>query len=180
MSTSKVRGPIQKSLKYVPNVKAVTTRAKMLKVPHKHPSNDTFEPFWKFGRYVCQLKRLTINYCSDNPGSRGIRRFLDLEVDQFIENNPEVAVYLQERRGQSPRLVANYLNGNSRIIQIPNNDDIAIREWLERLRNESGRQWRSERLHQPWLSDNPSIQGTWSPFLNKPPVDINDEHYVDK
>ena len=68
------RGPIQKSLKYIPDMrKGVKARSRMLAVPHKHPANDTFEPFWKFGRYVCQLKRLTINYCPNHPSSRGIR-----------------------------------------------------------------------------------------------------------
>ena len=36
------------------------------------------------------------------------RSFLDFEADKFIEKNPEVAVYITERKGQSPRLVANY------------------------------------------------------------------------
>jgi len=70
------RGPIQKSLKYVPNAtRSVKELARMITVPHKHPANDTFEPFWKFGRYVCQMKRLTINYCPQHPSSRGIRYF---------------------------------------------------------------------------------------------------------
>lgn len=71
------------------------------------------------------------------------------------------------------------MNGSSRIIQIPNHDDIAIWEWLQRLRDESGRQWRSERLHQPWLTNTPSVQGTWSPFLNKPHVNINEDSYTE-
>ena len=36
------------------------------------------------------------------------RSFLDLEADKFIEKNPEVAVYITERKGRSPRLIANY------------------------------------------------------------------------
>lgn len=72
------------------------------------------------------------------------------------------------------------VNGSSKIIAIPNHDNKAIWEWLERLRNESGRQWRSERLHQTWITDTPSIQGTWTPFLFKPPVNINDEFYIEK
>lgn len=36
------------------------------------------------------------------------RHFLDLEADKFITNNPEVAVYINERKGRDPRLVAGY------------------------------------------------------------------------
>lgn len=68
------RGPIQKSLKYAPHIKfGVKAKARTISVPHKNPSNDTYELFWKFGRYVCQLKRLTFDFCPNHPSSRGIR-----------------------------------------------------------------------------------------------------------
>ena len=81
------RGPIQKSLKYVPDMrKGVKARARMIAVPHKNPANDTFEPFWKFGRYVCQLQRLTINYCTNHPSSRGIRYYNSNLYINFTHN----------------------------------------------------------------------------------------------
>ncbi|XP_057306773.1 39S ribosomal protein L43, mitochondrial-like isoform X2 [Hydractinia symbiolongicarpus] len=174
-----MRGPAPKLCRLIPGLKlGVKGRARTIAVPHKQPSNDTFELHWKFGRYICQLKRLTFNFCSKGGSSRGLRHFLDFEVNFFISKNPQVSVYIRERNGQHPRLVANYLNGKDRIITIPNHDTLAIWEWLERLRNESGRQWRSERLYQPWITDSPSIQGTWTPFLNKPPLNVNELSYL--
>ena len=55
-------------------------RVKSIKVPHKNRANDTCEIQWKFGRYMCQLKRLTFNYCPNNGDSRGLRcvKFVNL------------------------------------------------------------------------------------------------------
>ena len=36
------------------------------------------------------------------------RHFLDFEVDKFIDSNPQISVYTQQRNGRDPRLVANY------------------------------------------------------------------------
>ncbi|XP_065648438.1 uncharacterized protein LOC100202924 [Hydra vulgaris] len=173
------KGPFKTIFKMKPEVnRSVFERAKALKVPHKNPPNNTYELHWKFGRYVCQLKRLTFNYCTYSGSSRGLRYFIDFEAEKFVKDNPQTSVYFQQRNGKDPRLVANYMNGQDRIISVPNHDSIAIWDWLERLKNESGRQWRSERLHQPWLTSTPSIQGTWNPFLHKPPVNINPEYYI--
>jgi len=175
-----MRGPAPKVFRPIPGLRlGVKDKARTIQVPHKNPSNDTFELHWKFGRYVCQLKRVTFNFCSLGGSSRGLRHFLDFEVDKFIDTNPQISVYIQQRNGRDPRIVANYLNGNDRLISLPNNDDQAIWEWLERLTNESGRQWRSERLHQPWITNTPSIQGTWTPFLFKPPLNINPDTFSD-
>jgi len=175
------KGPLPPIWRPAPDrILSVTDRAKMVKVPHKNPPNNTYEMHWKFGRYVCQLQRLVFNYDSNIGSSRGLRRFIDLESKKFVDSHPHIAVYFKERNGQTPRLVANYLNGMSRIIAVPDHDSQAIWEWIERLKNESGRQWRSERLHQPWITTTPSIQGTWTPFMFKPPIDINEQSYIDE
>lgn len=72
------------------------------------------------------------------------------------------------------------VNGTNRVINIPDHDSQAIWEWLDRLKSESGRHWRSERLHQPWITHQPSIQGVWTPFMFKPPININDDLYIDE
>ncbi|XP_031555732.1 39S ribosomal protein L43, mitochondrial-like [Actinia tenebrosa] len=118
------------------------------------------------GRYVCQLQRVTLNYCRAGGSSRGLRDFIDQNVVSFAKSNPQVAVYVRERNGKHPRIVANYLNGNSKIIDIKNMEIEDIRKWLERLRGESG--VKIEKIRKPWHTDNPSIQGTWTPFTNKP------------
>ncbi|EDO49536.1 predicted protein [Nematostella vectensis] len=118
------------------------------------------------GRYVCQLQRLTLNYCRAGGSSRGIREYIDSEVLNFAKQNPEVAFYVRERNGKHPRIVAKYLNGNSKIIDVKNMQPSEISEWTRRLLGESGA--KIEKIRKFWHTDNPSIQGTWDPFLNKP------------
>lgn len=62
--------------------------------PHKNWKFEIWENFFFLHNYVLKLYLF--------------RNFLDLEADKFIENNPEVAVYKNERRGRDPRLVASY------------------------------------------------------------------------
>ena len=48
-------------------------------------------------------------------------------------------------------------------------DEISV--WVERLRGESG--VKIEKMRKRWHTDNPSVQGTWTPFLNKPPSQLH-------
>ncbi|XP_073236229.1 large ribosomal subunit protein mL43-like [Porites lutea] len=120
-----------------------------------------------FGRFVRPLQRLVLNYCQRGGSSRGIREYIDKNVVEFAKNNPEVTVYVRERNGKHPRIVANFINGNSKIVEVKNKTPEEIKEWVERLRNESG--VKVQKIRQFWHTENPSIQGTWTPFLNKPP-----------
>lgn len=52
-------------------------------------------------------------------------------------------------------------------MDVKNKTPEEIEEWVERLRNESG--VKVEKIRKFWHTENPSIQGTWTPFLNKPP-----------
>ena len=63
-------------------------------------------------------------------------------------------------------VLSSLVNGNSKVIDVKNMEVEDISEWMERLRNESG--VKLERIRKFWNTDNPSIQGTWNPFLNKP------------
>lgn len=64
--------------KFPPHITKLTDRAKAIKVPHKSPSKDDCELHWKFGCYVCQLKRITFNYCPTKGDSRGVRYVLNI------------------------------------------------------------------------------------------------------
>merc|ERR1712179_451651 len=151
---------------------------KQIATPHKHPSNDTCELHWKFNRHVLQLKRLQFNYCPTSGSSRGLRHFLDHEAHKFLAANPGVAVYVEEKRFKAPAFTATYMNGEQQTVQLPNHDDTAIWECVQRVRDQSGRSWRTERTKQPWISTNPSIQGVWNPFMYKPPVDVNPDNFL--
>ena len=51
------------------------------------------------------------------------------------------------------------------MIPLKNTDAKDIEKWVDRLQNESGE--KLERTAMRWQTDNPSIQGTWTPFMNK-------------
>merc|ERR1712212_526931 len=158
---------------------SLTARVRDKKIPNKRPANDTTELHWMFGRHVCQCKRITIEYCPQFPSSRGIRHWLDYEAHKFVAANPQIAVYAVEKRNKDPQVKATFMNGMVRTVPVPNHDDRAIWQWMERFRTESGRDWRNERLKKPWISTQPSIQGTWNPFLYKPVIDINPDNFMD-
>ena len=87
-----------------------------------------------FGRFVRPLQRLVLNYCKHGGSSRGIRysidcweyffffieqffivflwlfdrEYIDKEIVEFATNNPEVTIYVRERNGKHPRIVANF------------------------------------------------------------------------
>ena len=53
------------------------------------------------------------------------------------------------------------------MVEVKNKTPEETEEWIERLRHESG--VKVQKIRQFWHTENPSIQGTWTPFLNKPP-----------
>ncbi|CAI8058383.1 39S ribosomal protein L43, mitochondrial [Geodia barretti] len=116
-------------------------------------------------RYICQLKRLTLQYCKNGGSSRGIREFLSETVAQFAKENPHLTVYVRQRPGRHPRIVAEFLSGNSRVVSVKNMSVEEVAGHISLLRTSSG--IKTVKLAKPWHTDNPSIQGNWTPFLYK-------------
>jgi large subunit ribosomal protein L43 len=56
------------------------------------------------------------------------------------------------------------VNGSSKVIPLKNSDVEDIQKWVDRLRSESGK--KLEKNTRRWHTDNPSIQGTWTPFIH--------------
>ena len=65
------------------------------------------------------------------------------------------------------------VNGHSKVISLKNTDADDIQKWVDRLRSESG--VKLGRTARRWQTDNPSIQGTWTPFMNKPSCWLDSE-----
>ncbi|XP_014279921.1 large ribosomal subunit protein mL43 [Halyomorpha halys] len=119
------------------------------------------------GRYVCQLKRVTIKFCKTHGDSRGIREFLETELIDFSRNNPGVVVYVKTRRHKSPSLNAEYLNGQKEYINCHNFNKDEVNKWLHLLLSRSGKE--VMRYRKMWHTETPSIQGIWTPFTFKDP-----------
>ncbi|XP_065071884.1 large ribosomal subunit protein mL43-like [Rhopilema esculentum] len=131
------------------------------------------EVSWRFGRYVCQLHRLHIYFCRYSGSSRGMRDFLENKVTYFAENNPSISIYVNEMKRKHPKLEAHYLNGNTKEVIVQNMEETDIFDALEQLRNQSGKEWLTDKIRKTWHTDKPSIQGTWNPLLNKPAPDFS-------
>ena len=122
--------------------------------------------FHSIPRYVCQLQRITFKFCKSSIDSRGVRQFIETELVDWSRQNPGVVVYLKPRRHKSPVIVTEYLNGMSHWMSINKCGVVELQWWLDFLKNRSG--YELTQLMSPVHSSLPSIQGPWSPFLNRP------------
>ncbi|XP_037547146.1 39S ribosomal protein L43, mitochondrial [Nematolebias whitei] len=119
------------------------------------------------GRYVCQLKRVSIIFSRKRASSLGARDFIEEGVMDYAKKNPGTVVYVSAQQCLSPKIVAEYLNGNTREEPIINKTSQEILEVLTKLANQSGLD--VIRIRKPFHTDSNSIQGQWNPFTNRPP-----------
>ncbi|XP_046432314.1 39S ribosomal protein L43, mitochondrial [Neodiprion fabricii] len=121
------------------------------------------------GRYVCQLQRVTIKFCKSNGSSRGVRDFLEHDLVNFAKENPGIVVYVKPRRHRTPALSAEYLNGEKQLLFCRNYTREEVNKWLGLLRSQV-RDTSAIRLRKMWHTDNPSIQGPWTPWTFRDPA----------
>ncbi|CAH2322904.1 SMC5-SMC6 complex localization factor 2 isoform X3 [Pelobates cultripes] len=60
------------------------------------------------GRYVGQLKRLSITFSKDAQTARGAREFIEEKAVDFAKQNPGVVLYVSPKQCRVPKLVAEY------------------------------------------------------------------------
>ncbi|KAM8888542.1 large ribosomal subunit protein mL43 [Synchiropus picturatus] len=118
------------------------------------------------GRYVCQLKRVSIIFSKNSHSSRGVRDFIEEGVVDFAKKNPGTVVYVSPQPVDNPRIIAEYLNGTVKEEPITSKTRPEISEVLTKLINQSGLE--IIRIRKPFHTDSPSIQGQWHPFTNRP------------
>ncbi|KAI1887056.1 hypothetical protein AGOR_G00202100 [Albula goreensis] len=118
------------------------------------------------GRYVCQLKRISLIFSKKEQSSLGVREFIEEGVVDFAKKNPGTVVYVSPQSSRTPKIVAEYLNGNVKeeIITMKSSQEIGA--LLKKLSEQSGLD--IIRIRKPFHTDNPSIQGQWHPFTNRP------------
>ncbi|XP_007910428.1 39S ribosomal protein L43, mitochondrial [Callorhinchus milii] len=118
------------------------------------------------GRYLCQLKRLSLVFSHRGPGSRAVREYIEEEVVDFAKQNPSIVVYVTPLKDGTPKVVAEYLNGAVREEPLNKKSVEEIKQLVRKLSSQSGLD--VIRIRKPFHTDNPSIQGQWHPFINKP------------
>ncbi|XP_053548446.1 39S ribosomal protein L43, mitochondrial [Bombina bombina] len=117
------------------------------------------------GRYVCQLKRVSLVFSKDAQPSRGAREFIEEKVVDFAKKNPSVVLYVSPKPCRVPKVVAEYLNGAVREEAINRKTADEIVQLIQKMADQSGLD--IIRIRKPYHTDNPSIQGQWHPFTNK-------------
>ncbi|XP_068610381.1 large ribosomal subunit protein mL43 [Brachionichthys hirsutus] len=119
------------------------------------------------GRYVCQLKRISIIFSKNAQSSLGVRDFIEEGVVDYAKKNPSTVVYVSPQACRIPKIVAEYLNGNVREEIVTSKTSSEIVALVTKLANQSGLD--VVRIRKPFHTDSPSIQGQWHPFTNRPP-----------
>lgn len=133
-------------------------------------------------RGVFQLKKLSIYYCEFGGSSRTIRQYIgDGHLIAWATDRPHINIEVIRRGNRHPYVHADYLTStekNSHQISVKNFDDVReIEAVLNQLANRSGR--KISRITKNVLSDTPSIQGIWTPFLNLQHEEPFDVQFVD-
>ncbi|XP_028651583.2 39S ribosomal protein L43, mitochondrial [Erpetoichthys calabaricus] len=119
------------------------------------------------GRYVCQLKRLSLVFSKDSANSLGVREFIEDGVVDFARQNPGIVVYVAPEKCSIPKIVAEYLNGTVKEEPVNRKTSEEIRQLIKKLSVQSGLE--VIRIRKPFHTDSPSIQGQWHPFVNRSP-----------
>ncbi|XP_026207938.1 39S ribosomal protein L43, mitochondrial [Anabas testudineus] len=119
------------------------------------------------GRYICQLKRISIIFSKNAQSSLGVREFIEEGVVDYAKKNPGTVVYVSPQSCRIPKIVAEYLNGNVKEEIVTSKTPAQISELLTKLTDQSGLD--IIRIRKPFHTDSPSIQGQWHPFTNRPP-----------
>ncbi|CAH1175656.1 unnamed protein product [Phaedon cochleariae] len=120
------------------------------------------------GRYVGQLQRVVLKFCKSSGSSRGMREFIEADLVDFAKNNPGIVVYLKPRRHRTAIIKAEYLNGDIQWLNCRNFTKDEITKWIDLLKTQQ-KNSTGMRIRKLWHTDNPSIQGPWTPFTFKDP-----------
>lgn len=118
-------------------------------------------------RGVVQLSRLTLQYCEHGGSSRAVREYLARgRLAAWAALRPDTTVEVRVRNGHHPVVRGEY---RSDVVQhqvsVKNYDSWRhVQDVCRMLADRSGR--KITRITAPVLTDTPTVQGVWTPFLN--------------
>ena len=118
-------------------------------------------------RGIQQLTRLSIYYCEHGGSSATLRHYISSgRLAQWATQHPSVSIDVIPRNGKHPFIEADYrTQAAAHQISVKNSPSWRdIQAVMDLLRNRSGR--KITKITTPVLTDTPSIQGMWTPFLN--------------
>jgi large subunit ribosomal protein L43 len=118
-------------------------------------------------RGLKQLTRLKLYYCEYGGSSKAVREYLaNGRLAAWATKYPDVEIDVTPRNGKHPFVEGEYrTRAASHQISVKNYEKWRhVEEVMDVLRNRSGR--KITKITTPVLTDTPSIQGVWTPFLN--------------
>eukprot|EP00730_Choanoeca_flexa_P008935 TRINITY_DN12558_c8_g4_i1.p1 TRINITY_DN12558_c8_g4~~TRINITY_DN12558_c8_g4_i1.p1 ORF type:complete len:132 (+),score=14.94 TRINITY_DN12558_c8_g4_i1:97-492(+) len=119
----------------------------------------------RYGRYICQLRKLNITYCKGGGSSAGMREFIEHTLPGLAAANPQTIFEVRHRGGRHPALVGEFLNGATKKVCVKNYHPDGVESFAMRLLREDGHKVKKE-AHGT-KTNRPTIQGNWNPFLHE-------------
>lgn len=120
-------------------------------------------------RGIFQLKKLSLHYCEVGGSSRAMREYIgNGHLVAWATDRPHVQIEVVRRQQRHPYIHAGYLTNTANNIH-----QVCVKNYetwedveavMDQLSNRSGR--KIKKMNKPILTDTPSIQGIWTPFLN--------------
>ena len=120
-------------------------------------------------RGIQQITKLRLQYCEVGGSSRAMREYIgNGQLVQFATKHPYIQIEIKKNNGHHPVIHADYLSNSKQVlhqVSVKNyeNPD-QVHDVVLMLSNRSGR--KITKITKPVLTDTPSIQGVWTPFLN--------------
>ena len=121
-------------------------------------------------RGVFQLTKLVVHYCEHGGSSKTLRNYIgNGKLAAWATKHPHIDIEVKQRNGRHPFVHADYITNSDKTslhqISVKNYERWEhVEEVLDVLSNRSGR--KIKKITKQVLTDTPSIQGIWTPFLN--------------
>ena len=120
-------------------------------------------------RGIYQLTKLGIYYCEIGGSSRALRDYIgNGQLVSWAAQHPHINIEVKRNNGYHPIIHADYLTNSKQIlhqVSVKNYETWEhVQEVVQMLSNRSGR--KITKITKPVLTDTPSVQGVWTPFLN--------------
>ena len=130
-------------------------------------------------RGIYQLTKLSLYYCEVGGSSRSLREYIgNGQLVSWAARHPHLTIEVKRNNGHHPVIHADYLTNSKQIlhqVSVKNYESWEhVEEVVQMLSNRSGR--KITKITKPVLTDTPSVQGVWTPFLNlqhEPAFDVN-------
>ena len=116
-------------------------------------------------RGVWQLLRLNVNYCDHSGSSKHIRAFVNSGLTEYAAQYPHAEVTSTVRRGKHPHMTGEFLNGNTKTVDLRNMEEEQIKFHLRYMFSEKGKRGGGPVKNGRRFTVNKSVQGMWRPGM---------------